>query len=186
LKADGSEHTYSTWRRFYASSDSYRRDIHDGDVLREIQWYTPDANGTRQTSIRFDLNSYFTEVGEGSFGNRDPIDRIRFYVGYLNEAAALLGEREIDGHPCVGFAISASQYGDNPEHWMDRIWFDVETKLPVMLVKQGRPVTDRPDWSYTTLQDQFDYDPDLPVDTFLPWIPEGFIFGHPDEIKRAR
>lgn len=186
VMADGSEHVSSTWNRLYVSRDSYRRDIHDGDVLREIQWYIPDANGTRQTSIRFDLNSYFAEVGKGRFGNTDPVDRMRAYVGYLDRANALLGEKVIDGHPCVGFEISASQYGDNPEHWADRIWFDVDTKLPVLLEKKGRPVTGHPDWSFTTRQDQFDYDPNLPADTFIPWIPDGYIHAHPDDINGSR
>ncbi len=186
VMADGSRHTSSTWDIFYVSHDSYRRDIYDGDFLREIQWYVPDGNGTLQHSIRFDLESYFIHRGQGSFGNHDPIERMRFYVGFLDKADRLLGEEVIDGYNCVGFEISAGKYGNNPEQWIDRIWFDVETKLPVRIEKHGRPVTDHPDETFTTIQDQFDYYPELPADTFTPWIPEGFINAHPDEIRATR
>ena len=183
---DGSEHTSSTWDILYVSKDSYRRDIYDKDVLREIQWYVPDGDGTLQHSVRFDLESYFAHTGEGSSGNYDPIDRIRFYVGFLDEADRQLGVEVIDGCECVGFEISASKYGQNPGHWIDRIWFDVETKLPVRIEKRGRPVTNYPDWTDTTIQDEFDYNPHLPANTFVPETPEGYIFAHPDEILAAR
>ena len=186
VMADGSRNTPGAWDIFYVSHDSYRRDIYDGDFLREIQWYVPDGNGTLHHSIRFDLESYFINRGEGSFGNHDPIERMRFYVGFLDKADRLLGEEVIDGYNCVGFEISAGKYGNNPEQWIDRIWFDVETKLPVRIEKHGRPVTDHPDETFTTIQDQFDYYPELPTDTFTPWIPEGFINAHPDEIRATR
>ena len=182
---DGTEHPSKTWDVFYVSQDSYRRDIYDGDFLREIQWYVPDGSGTRQHSVRFDLKSYFSHIGEGSFGNYDPIDRMRFYVGLLGEADRQLGVETIDGRECVGFEISAGKYGSNPAEWMDRIWFDVETRLPVRIEQRGRPVTGHADKTSTTIQGQFDYNPDLAADTFVPRTPEGFIFGHPDDIQAA-
>ena len=186
VMSDGSRHTSSTWDILYVSSDSYRRDIYDGDFLREIQWYVPDGDGTLQHSIRYDLKSYFTHTGEGSFGNHDPVERMRFYVRLLDEADKLLGETVIEGCNCVGFEISAGKYGDNPEQWIDCIWFDIETKLPVRIEEHGRPVTDHPEKTFTIIKDQFDYNPELPADTFTPETPEGFIHAHPDEIKAAR
>ncbi len=182
VMSDGSEHTSSTWNILYVSSDSYRRDIYDGDFLREIQWYVPDGSGTLQHSIRYDLKSYFTHTGEGSFGNHDPVERMRFYVKLLDKA----DEKIIEDRNCVGFEISASKYGDNPENWVDCIWFDTETKLPVRMEKHGRPVTDQPNKTVTIIQDQFNYNPELPADTFIPETPEGFINAHPDEIKAAK
>ncbi len=186
IDPDGSRHTSITWNIFYVSHDSYRRDIYDGDRLREIQWYVPDGDGTLQHSIRYDLKSYFTHSGEGSFGNYDPVERMRSFVRQLDKADKLLGEKVVEGRDCVGFEISASKRGDNPEEWIDCIWFDVETKLPVLIEKRGRPVTDHPDKTFTIIQDQFDYDPGLSADTFVPMIPEGFIYGHPDEIRAAK
>jgi len=183
---DGSERTSMTWDTFYVSHDSYRRDIYDGNYLREIQWYVPDGDGTRQHSIRFDLKSYFTHTGEGGFGDYDPIDRMRFYVRLLDEADRQLGTKFIDGCECVGFEISASRYGDNPAEWMDCIWFDVETKLPVRIEERGRTYSNQQQMTRTTIQDQFDYNPGLSADTFVPYTPEGFVFGHPDDIQAAR
>ena len=183
---DGSEHTSSTWNVLYVSSDSYRRDIYDGNVLRETQWYVPDGGDMLQHSVRFDLESYFTHSGEGSFGYRDPLDRMRFYVGLIDEADRLLGEDTIDGTQCVGFEISASKYGDNPVDEIDCIWFDVETKLPVRIEQHGRPVTNQPEETITIIQSEFDYYPNLPADTFVPETPEGYINAHPDEIRAAR
>ncbi len=186
VMSDGSEHPSSTWDIFYVSRDSYRRDIYDGSVLREIQWCVPNGQSTLQHSVRFDLGSYFAHTGEGSFGNYDPIDRMRFYVHFLDEADRQLGTKVIDGCECVGFEISAGKYGQNPAEWMDCIWFDVETRLPVRIEQRGRPSTGHPEWTYTTIQDQFDYNPNVSADTFVPKTPEGFIFGHPDDIQAAR
>jgi hypothetical protein len=184
VMADGSEHTSSTWDVLYFSRDSYRRDIYDGSDLREIQWYIPDGSGTLHHSIRFDLKSYFRSSDSGSFGNYDPVQRMRFYAALLDEADMLLGEQVIEGRNCVGFEIRASKYGDNPDTWTDCIWFDTQTKLPVRIEEHGRPVTDKPDWTFTNIKDDFNYNSELSPDTFTPWIPEGFISGHPDEIHK--
>jgi len=183
---DGTKHLSSTWNVLYFSKDSYRRDIYDGDTLREIQWYVPDGDTMLQHSIRFDLESYFVHRHQGSFGVQDPIDRLRFYVQFLDRAEQLLGTKEIENTNCVGFEIKASQYGDNPEHWVDQIWFDVETKLPVVIERHGRPVTDHPEITITTVQENFNYNDELPGDTFEPYVPDGYIFGHPDEIISNR
>ena len=187
---DGSKHTSRNWNILYVSNDSYRRDIFDKDFLREIQWYVPEGDGTRQHIVHFELESYFIQTDTGrSYGNNDPIDKLRSYVELLDEADRQLGAEVIDGCECVGFEISASKYGDNGdtnrEGWTDRIWFDVETKLPVRIEIRGLPVTGNSEWTITIIQDQFDYDPGLPPETFVPYTPEGFVFGHPDEIQAA-
>jgi hypothetical protein len=179
---DGAKHLSSTWNVLYLSKNSYRKDIYDGDTLREIQWYIPDGENTIHHSIRFDLESYFVVKGKGSFGVQDPIDRVRFYVQFLDSAENLMGTKKIEGTNCVGFEIKASKYGNNPEHWLDQIWFDVETKLPVVIEKHSRPVTDQTEITFTTVQDEFNYDDELSGDTFEPYIPDGYTFGHPDEI----
>ena len=52
--------------------------------------------------------------------------------------------------------------------------------------KYGRPVTNQPDKTFTTIQDEFDYNPYLPAYTFVPETPEGYIYGHPDDIRAVR
>lgn len=183
--ADGSQHTSSTWDRFYMSSDSYRRDIYDGDVLREIQWYVPEGGGMIQHYVRFDLRCYGALRHEGSFGVQDPVDRLRFYVAQMDKAERLLEEQEIDGRNCVGFEIRTSAYSDNPDTWVDRIWFDVETKLPTRIEESGRPVAGDPTSTFTTVQDQFDYASQFPADTFTPQgPPAGFVNAHPDDLRQ--
>jgi len=186
VDADGSAHLSSTWHRFYVSRDSYRRDIYDGDFFREIQWYTPDGGDMLQTSVRFDTKSYTVLRHGGRFGEEDPVERIRFYVALLDKAGRQLGRTAIDGHECVGFEIHASKYGSNPDTWIDRIWFDVRTRLPVRIERTGRPITGNTTRTFTSIQDQFDYSPVLPEDTFAPSIPSGFINAHPDELRRLQ
>jgi len=182
----GTEHTSMTWHILYVSRDSKRKDIYDRDFLREIQWYVPDGDGTRHHSIRFDLKSYFTHTGGYRMGDNDPVNSLRSRVSLMDEADRLLGTEVIDGCECVGFEISASKFSRTPGQRTDCIWFDVETKMPVRIEHHGMPVTGSPDETITIVQDQFDYNPGLSADTFIPYIPEGFVFGHPDDILAAR
>ncbi|MCP4589342.1 MAG: hypothetical protein GY842_01225 [bacterium] len=178
----GSSHESNTITTFHVSTDSYRRDIFDGGVLRETQWYTPDADDMVQTSVRFDTGSFNVLRHRGSFGRQNPIERLRFYVHLLDKADRQLGTDTIDGHDCVGFEIRASLYGDNPNTWIDRLWFDVDTKLPVRLEQSGRPVTGDSLRTLTMIRDDFSYGVMLLPDTFSPQIPAGFIDAHPDDL----
>ena len=181
---DGTEHTSMTWFKYYGSNNSYRRDIYDGDFFREIQWYVPDGGNMVQHSIRFDLESYFIHTHTGwSYGDIDPVERLRSCVGGLDEADRQLGTEVIDGCECVGFEISAR---DNQEGVTDRIWFDIETKLPVRIEWRGIPRTGDTESTLTIIRDQFDYDPSLSEDIFVPYTPEGFVFAHPDDIRATR
>jgi len=185
VAADGAQHTSSTWDTFYVSKDSYRRDIYDGQVLREIQWYVPEGSDMIQHYIRYDLNCYGATRHKGSFGVTDPVERMRFFIGLLDKADKVLGEETIDGRTCVGFEIHASQYGSNPDTWIDRIWFDEQTKLPVRMERSGRPVTGDAARTFTTIMDQFTYGAQLPADTFTPQAPpNGFVNAHPDDLPR--
>ncbi len=105
IMSDGSRHTSGTWNTLCVSSDIYRRDIYDDDVLRETQWYVPEGNNMIQTAVRFDLGTYSACRHPGSFGNQDPVERMRFYVMVLKNTdnKRLLGERVIEGRRCVGF-----------------------------------------------------------------------------------
>jgi hypothetical protein len=103
----------------------------------------------------------------------------------MDKAERLLEEQVIDGRPCVGFEIRAGGYGDNPESWVNRIWFDVETKLPARIEQSGRPVTGDAASTVTIVQDQFDYASQIPADTFTPpEPPAGFANAHPDDLQK--
>ena len=184
VAAHGSEHMSSTWDIFYVSSDSYRRDIYDGNTLREIQWYVPDGQDMVQHYVRFDLSCYGALRHKGSFGVQDPVERMRSHVRREDKADRFLGREVIEGHECAGFEISAAKYGDNPETWVDRIWLDIETRLPVRMERSGRPVTGHTEETFTNVLDQFQYNEQLPADTFIPTEPPaGFINAHPDDLR---
>jgi hypothetical protein len=170
---DGSRLASSTWDTFFVGRDSYRRDIYDGDHLREIQWYTPDGDGMRQTSVQLDAKTYSQEKHTGKFGDEDPVERMRFLVRFIHRADRELQPRMINGRQCRGFEISAKTYGNNPDGWIDRIWIDSATKLP-MRIEQERPRTEKEFKAFITIQERFDWHPDLHADTFTPKIPDGF------------
>ena len=79
----------------------------------------------------------------------------------------------MSGTKCPGFEIRSSKYGDNPADWVDRIWFNPATKLPVR-IEEERPRREKQLQALITVQEQFDWHPALPADTFSPKIPAGF------------
>lgn len=170
---DGSRQSSSTRDTFFVGRDSYRRDIYEGDHLREIQWYTPDGDGMRQTSIQLDAKTYSQEKHTGKFGDEDPVERMRFLVRFIVDADRELLPRMIKGRQCRGFEVSARKYGDNPEGWIDRVWIDSATKLP-MRIEQERPRSEKEFKAFITVQERFDWYPELHADTFTPKIPDGF------------
>jgi hypothetical protein len=177
---DGSEHPSSTWMKCYGSNDGHRTDIYDGDFFREIQWNVPDGNDMIGYSIRFDLGSYFIKTREGvrnSGKKSDPAKGLRYCVQDLDRADRLLGTEVIDGHECVGFE------NDREDGETERVWFDVETKLPVRLESRNLIRSPGSKDRIIIIQDQYDYDVDVTPETFVPYIPEGFISGHPDDFK---
>jgi hypothetical protein len=185
VHADGSERTSSTWTQFHVSSDSYRRDIYDGDALREIQWYVPEGGDMMQHYMRFDLRCYGAVRHEGRFADLHLVERMRLWAGQMDKAQRVLQEQVIDGRTCVGFEIRSDRDGHHSETRISRIWFDIETKLPMRIEHAGLPVTDHSECTLTIVQDQFDYDPQLPADTFIPQVPPpGFINAHPDELRQ--
>ena len=174
VQQDGSEHTSSTTSKYYVTEDSYRRDIYDGETLREIQWYTPEDGHMLQTSVRFDLHTYSVLRHKGSFGQEDPVARLRFFVGLLDRADRRLGDQTIEGRKCIGFEIAASKYGDNPDSWTTRVWFDAETKLPAR-IEQEHPAADQGMKARIIVQDRFDWAPAVPDGTFTPAVPPEFV-----------
>jgi outer membrane lipoprotein-sorting protein len=170
---DGSRHISSTSDTFFVGRDSYRRDIYDNDKLRESQWYTRKGDGMRQTSVRFDTKTYTVLAHTGSYGNTDPVERMSLLTKFVGDADRRLEPVVINGVKCPGFEIRASKYGTNPNDWFDRIWFDPAAKLPVR-IEQERPRSEKDLKAFITVQEQFDWHPDLSADTFTPKIPDGF------------
>lgn len=189
LLADGSKQSSSTHSVVTVGRESYRRDIYEGERLHEVQWYTPhpdqlmedgplklqiqNIDGMNQTSVQFDTKTYSLQRHKGRLDGDHPVDRISSIVKHVDKAERQLEPITIKGRQCPGFQIRANQYGTNPSDWIDRVWFDPETKLPVR-IEHERPSTENRIKAIVTVQEEFDWHPSLPDDVYTPKIPEGF------------
>jgi hypothetical protein len=173
LLSDGTRHTSSTSFKLFVGRDSYRRDIYENDNLRESQWYTRKDDGMLQTSVHFDAKTYTLQTHSGAYGDADPVERMSLLVKLIDKAEHRLEPIVVKGRKCPGFEIRCSKYGNNPDNWVDRIWFDPVVKLPVR-IEQDRPRSERILKASITVQEQFNWHPELPADTFTPKIPDGF------------
>jgi outer membrane lipoprotein-sorting protein len=195
----GSTHVSGTWSRNYETKDRSRTDRYYeptdeetfGDsnpesVLQHVTYNVPDGQDLVQYDVSYEYQCYTIKTIEGGAYEKDPVKRLQFYVNLLDKANRILGTKTFDGRECVGFEISADKYSDNPEDWINRIWFDVQTKLPVRIEKYDLPITDSPDRTITTIQDQFEYYAQVPAEMFKPEIPVDFINAEPDDVRAAK
>jgi hypothetical protein len=174
---DGQRSPSSTWNRFYLAEDRYRRDIYDGSRLREIHWYTPEGGNMIQTAVHFEQRSYNRRTHDGLYEKRDPIERMRLLVESFDEADRLLGTEVIEGQFCVGFEIQASKLNSaGGKEMVCRVWFDTDTRLPVRVEHEWPQTGDGSKAIERVIlsEDEFDWNPALPADTFVVRIPTGF------------
>jgi len=183
----GSTHISGNWSRWYKAVGRQRKDKFYDDSLVSTMWEAPEGDSSvLRYDVSFEYQCYTIETYESGSTASDPVDMLRFYVSLLDKADHVLGTKTFEGKECVGFEIGAGKYGNNPDSWIDRIWFDTKTKLPVRIELHGRPVTGHPERTFTFVQDEFEYYVDVPVEDFEPQIPEGFANTHPDNIRAAR
>lgn len=175
------------WEKRYNAQDRYRRDRYDDGVhIMNTQWVVPDGNGIEMMEVSYEYECWFAEHDEAYGFIESIVERMRGYVDLLDRADRLLETEVFDGHKCVGFEIGAARYGDNPEGRFDRIWFDVETKLPMRIERHGITLDYDPGRTMILIHDQFEYFAEVPADLFVPEIPEGYLNAHPDEVRAAR
>lgn len=195
----GSTHVSGTWHRYYEAKDRSRIDryyehtdedtygpAHPDSVLQHVTYKVPDGQNLKQYDVSYEHQCYTIRINEGGAYEIDPVDRLRFYVGQLDHADRILDTATFDGRECVGFEISADKFGKNPKDWVHRIWFDVQTKLPVRIEVLGMPITGESGKTMTMIQDQFEYYAQVPAEIFEPNIPDGFINAEPDEVRAAK
>ena len=195
----GSTHVSGTWSRNYEARDRSRNDCYyehtDEDtfgdsnpnsILQHVTYKIPDGQNLIQYDVSYEHQCYTIRINKGGAYQHDPVERLRFYVNLLDNADRLLDTAVFEDRECVGFEISAAKYGSNPEDWIDRIWFDVETRLPVRIERHGRPITSQPGETFTHIQDRFEYYAQVPAQMFEPEIPVGFINAEPDEVHAAK
>jgi outer membrane lipoprotein-sorting protein len=183
----GSTHISGNWSRCYKTLERQRQDRYYDDMLVNTTWQVPnDDTSTLHYSVSYEYECYTVDTYESDGAPSDPLELVRLYVRLLDRADRSLGTRIIEGKECTGFEVSASKYGDNPESWIDRVWFDTETKLLVRIEYHGRPVTNHPEKTFTFVMDDFEYFADVPADRFEPQIPEGFVNTPPETIRLAQ
>ncbi|MDH4238259.1 MAG: hypothetical protein OEW48_01725 [Phycisphaerae bacterium] len=177
------------WEKRFCSENDYRRDIydwHDGTTVINTQWILREPNGPTKYEVSYEYQCYFQEEAGDWFFYSNQMDSFRFYVGLLDRADRILDTKLFEGRECVGFEIRAAKYGDNPEGQFDRIWFDVETKLPARIEKHGLGSNFDAAQTHTVIHDRFEYYMQVQADIFVPQIPQDFVNAHPDEIRAAR
>ena len=193
----GSTHVSGTWSRNYEAKDRSREDCYyehtDEDtfgpsnpdsVLQHSTYKIPYGQDLIQFGISYEHQCYTIRINEGAAYQRDPVEKLRSYVNKMEKADRILDMAAFEGRECVGFEVNLDSNGDDPESRVDRIWFDVETMLPVRIEKHGRP--SRPAETFTFIQDQFEYYAQVPADMFEPEIPDGFINAEPSEVHAAK
>ena len=181
----GSIHVSGSWRRIYHARDRKRVDQYYGDTIVKSEWEEPDGKDLVRYFVSNEYECYSVTRENNKAYNRDPADMFRMFVGMYEKADRILGTETFENRECVGFDISAGKYGDNPDGRVSRIWFDVDTKLPVLIENHGLPLTNEPK-STSIIMDQFEYYIKVPGDTFTPEIPEGYINASTHEIQKAR
>jgi outer membrane lipoprotein-sorting protein len=181
---DGETQAYSP-RNMYIAQDSWRIDSHKWTTPQKTKWYAIQKEGSKEiksdfgghnfklieTIVNFTDETYSVATYEDTSQHRHPMDRILFLAGLVNRADRILENTEIEGIECFGFEISASKRGNNNPNNKHRLWFDIETKLPVrMEYEYWQPNSKKT----VQIREHFQWDPDLPKETFKPIIPEGF------------
>jgi len=195
----GSTHVSGTWSRNYEAKDRSREDRYyehtDEDtfgpsnpdsILQHVTYKVPDEQDLIQYGVSYEHQCYTIRTIEGGAYQRDPMEKLRFYVNLLDKADRILDTATFEGRECVGFEVNNNWSGDESVQGVDRIWFDVETKLPVRIESHGVPITNRPDQTFTLIQDQFEYYAQIPAEMFEPVIPEDFINAEPGDVHAAK
>ena len=189
--ADGETHTHGP-RNMYLARDSWREDGHKWETPRKTKWYA--IKKEKHDAVSFDFNeqnfrlmetivnftnkTYSVVTYEGTSQHRHPMNRILFLSGLVNRADRILENTEIEGIECFGFEISTSKYGNNQSNDKHRLWFDIETKLPVRMEFEYW----KPDGKSKSvrIREHFQWDPELPAGTFTPKIPPDFTLVTPN------
>jgi len=180
------QHLSGTWMIYYKAKDRQRKDQYYGGELVSTEWSISEGRDLVHTIVSFEFECYEQHIDSDKAYERDPVAELRSYVGLLDGADRIHDTETFEGRECVGFEVDPRKRAGAAHELSFRIWFDLETKLPVRVETHGLPLTDRPGQTAASILDQFEYYVELPVDMFTPEIPEGFIHAHPDVVRAAR
>jgi hypothetical protein len=102
----------------------------------------------------------------------------------LSRADRFIENAVIDGVECFGFEFTYKDPRDDANDGMfRRLWFDIETKLPV---RMGLVILEDGNLRQQTFADQFQWNPVLPSETFAPGMPEGFTLTTSEDPYRSK
>ena len=174
---DGTRAISSTTNTLFVTRDRYRRDIFDQGQLRETQWYVTSGDGLTMTSVRFDQKNYSIHHDpKPRPGAVDPVVRMRALAAKLSESGRRIGTQRVDGQEAVEFEIAATKIDIDSDEATMHVWLDQATKMPLRITYEFAAHGDAPNQLTATIliQNQFDWNPRLPAETFTPRIPEGY------------
>jgi len=175
------------WQRFYIAKNKRRRDRYDDGInITNTQWIVPDGEGLLLVEVSFEYECYFTKKVQTCDFLPARMEWMCSLVRLLGKADRHLGITILEGRECVGFEIAGSKRSDNTHRRFERIWLDIETKLPVRIERHRIPSSFDANRTLISIYDQFEYYRHVAADMFEPDIPEGFINAHPDEVQEAR
>jgi hypothetical protein len=170
--------------RICFTKNAWRRDHPYGGKTQYTLWYVlqgalPDGPfelidglGVEETLVDYAEKTYRITDHTGQWPPRHPMTRIRFLAGLIDQADRFYESAQMDGVQCFGFDVSARKYGDNPDGAFHRVWFNTATNLPVRM--ETHWPSDDGTGASTMVQEQFDWNPELPEGFFLPQVPPGF------------
>jgi hypothetical protein len=172
--------------RFYVSRKAWRTDWLEGNRVRTTEWrviqkrdnaptsqdYNDKGFRLVQTVVDYDARTWKQIEHRQTAWLGHPLDYIAFLIGLIDRADRFYESAEVDGVACFGFDVSAKKYGTNPDGAFHRVWFDKATNLPLRM-EQHWPDSDGAVMS-TTVQERFNWSPELPEDFFTPQVPPGF------------
>jgi outer membrane lipoprotein-sorting protein len=187
VTADGDSHVYPA-HKIYLAPDRWRKDTYRwAEKTGKIEWYVIEKPEHQEvplalsdktfrlihTSVDLENRTYGVVTHSDDSEHDHPLGWIRFRVGLVDRADRLLQAHEMHGIKGFGVEISANKWGyNNPQTTKLRVWFDAETKLPVRIEFEYW----QPDGKTkkVRIRDRFEWNPELPADTFRPKIPESF------------
>lgn len=175
---------FSEPEKIYISRYDWRKDYYSGGKLQLTEWFFTDKSDWGQTSLDFNDRNFkliqttvnyprrsYRQITHGSTSHpNNPMDRIIFLIGWIGKADWFFESETIENTECFGFELSAKKYGTNPDTSIHRLWFDTETKLPVKMEFEWL----QDDGPRKMIRDQFEWNAELPPETFIPEIPTDF------------
>ncbi|MHC4659685.1 MAG: hypothetical protein ACYS83_11015 [Planctomycetota bacterium] len=186
-------------RYMYFSKNAWRKDHYSGEELRATRlWvvqhsdanldanlFEPEDNARVVEEWQYDYRANTVRVIRHTIEPTHPMDRMLRRISFCDRADRFIEHALIDGVECFGFEISAKKYGDNPDGMFHLLWFDIETKLPerteFVWLEDGKlrqPMK--------IPKDQFQWNPELPSETFAPGMPEGFTLTTSEDPYRSK